>query len=81
MHDGESGVVIDPQRNLDRVEHAVAQAGERVVLALETYVHNDDVSGGPDLARRSGADSVLPGGERVDFTHPGRRRSRLSAGT
>lgn len=67
LHDGDVGVVVDPQRDLDRIEHAVAGAGVTVALVVETHLHNDYVSGGLALARRTGARYVIPAGEDVDF--------------
>ena len=41
VHDGEVAVVVDPQRDVDRV-HAVLDAeGVRVTHVVETHVHND----------------------------------------
>ena len=59
---GGVGVVVDPQRDLRRFLQAVEETGVRVTHVLETHVHNDYVSGGPDLARRLGADLVMPAG-------------------
>jgi hydroxyacylglutathione hydrolase len=51
-HDGELAVVIDPQRDIDRVLDLAAQHGVRITHVLETHVHNDDVTGGLELARQ-----------------------------
>ncbi|MHC6594007.1 MBL fold metallo-hydrolase [Arthrobacter sp. C152] len=51
VHDGEVGVVIDPQRDTDRVDKAVAEAGVRITHVAETHIHNDYVTGGLQLAR------------------------------
>jgi hydroxyacylglutathione hydrolase len=67
--DGQEAVVIDPQRDIDRVLALVADRGVRVTHVLETHVHNDYVSGGLELARRTGADYVLPAGSDVEFEH------------
>lgn len=67
LHDGAVAVVVDPQRDLDRVEGALAAAGVRPVLVLETHVHNDYVSGGRALAERTGAAYAVPAGDDVDF--------------
>ncbi|MGZ8744762.1 MAG: MBL fold metallo-hydrolase, partial [Nocardioides sp.] len=55
VHDGHVAFVVDPQRDIDRVldlldEHAVALAH-----VFETHIHNDYVTGGLALARRTGA--------------------------
>jgi hydroxyacylglutathione hydrolase len=67
VHDGRSAVVIDPQRDVDRVLDIVASLQLRVTHVLETHLHNDYVTGGPALARRCGAEYVVPGGDRVSF--------------
>lgn len=67
VHDGEIGIVVDPQRDLDRIEQAITAAGVRIGLVLETHVHNDYLSGGLELARRTGAGYVLAGAEPVGF--------------
>ncbi len=66
-HDGQSAVVIDPQRDLDRVEAVLDKLGVRCVTVLETHIHNDYVSGGLELAKRHDATYVVSGGDRVQF--------------
>ena len=67
-HDG-GGVVVDPQRDVERFERAIAGAGIRLTYVLETHIHNDYVSGGRDLARRTAARLVLPAAAGVAFDH------------
>jgi hydroxyacylglutathione hydrolase len=52
VDDGDVSVVIDPQRDLDRLEPLL---DADVAMVLETHVHNDYVTGGWALARRTGA--------------------------
>ncbi len=52
VHDGSVAVVIDPQRDLDRVEELFHKHGVRVGLVVETHMHNDYVTGGYELATR-----------------------------
>lgn len=66
LQHGGSVVVIDPQRDIGRFLDAI-EAGSTITHVLETHVHNDYVSGGRDLARRTGADLVLPAGSGVGF--------------
>jgi len=67
-HDG-GGVIVDPQRDVERFERAVLDAGIRLTHVLETHIHNDYVSGGRELARRTGARIVMPAAAGVAFDH------------
>lgn len=82
VSDGTCAVVVDPQRDIDRVEEVVARLGVPIRLVLETHLHNDHVTGGHALARRSGATYVVAGRDDVAFercaAHDG---DVLSAGT
>jgi glyoxylase-like metal-dependent hydrolase (beta-lactamase superfamily II)/rhodanese-related sulfurtransferase len=69
VDDGEVAVVVDPQRDVDRVLALVEDRGVRVTHVLETHVHNDYVTGGPELARRVGAAYVLPAESGAEFDH------------
>ncbi len=66
-HDGNAGVVVDPQRDLDRVLAAVESAGVAVTHVFETHIHNDYVTGGLALAEELGASYVVATDEDVDF--------------
>jgi hydroxyacylglutathione hydrolase len=68
-HDGQVAVVVDPQRDIDRVLAAAGTAGVRITHVLETHIHNDYVSGGLALAQTTGAAYVVPAGNDVDFEH------------
>lgn len=62
VHDGTHALVVDPQRDIDRVEALVAEHGLTIDAVAETHVHNDYVSGGLELARRHGAAYLVPAG-------------------
>jgi glyoxylase-like metal-dependent hydrolase (beta-lactamase superfamily II)/rhodanese-related sulfurtransferase len=62
---GDLVVVVDPQRDIDRVEELFR--GRTVTHVLETHIHNDYVTGGLALARRSGARYVVPAGVDVAY--------------
>jgi hydroxyacylglutathione hydrolase len=54
-HDGEVAVVVDPQRDIDRIISLAKDAGVRITHVVETHIHNDYVTGGLALARETGA--------------------------
>jgi hydroxyacylglutathione hydrolase len=66
-HDGVHALVIDPQRDIDRVEQLIAEHGLTISHVAETHIHNDYVSGGLELARRHGATYVIPADVDVAF--------------
>ncbi len=55
VHDGEVAVVVDPQRDIDRVLDLASSEGVRITHVFETHIHNDYVTGGLALARETGA--------------------------
>ncbi|MEV3948491.1 MBL fold metallo-hydrolase [Streptomyces halstedii] len=63
----EAAVVVDPPRDADRVLAAAAARGVRVAYVVETHIHNDYVTGGPELARLTGARYLVPAAARVAF--------------
>src|SRR5580658_1957915 len=64
---GDRAVVVDPQRDIDRILALVAERGSRLSHVLETHIHNDYVSGGPELCRVTGATHIIPAGETVGY--------------
>jgi hydroxyacylglutathione hydrolase len=69
VRDGDVAVVIDPQRDLDRILDEVGDA--TVTHVLETHIHNDYVTGGLALARRCGATYVVNADDPVEFERHG----------
>lgn len=65
--DGEVAVVIDPQRDIDRVLALIDEHGARLTHVFETHVHNDYVTGGLELAQRLGAEYVMSEDDDVSF--------------
>jgi glyoxylase-like metal-dependent hydrolase (beta-lactamase superfamily II)/rhodanese-related sulfurtransferase len=55
VHDGRVALVVDPQRDIDRVLGLADAAGVRITHVFETHIHNDYVTGGLALARVTGA--------------------------
>ena len=72
--DGDTAVVIDPQRDIDRVTELLGELGVRITHVLETHLHNDYVTGGLELSRAAGAEYVVPAGD--DIGYPARRVTR-----
>lgn len=64
---GSSAIVIDPQRDIDRVQAVLDAHGWSVSHVLETHFHNDYVSGGRELAKVLGAEYVVPDGMEISF--------------
>jgi len=67
VHDGSVALVIDPQRDIDRVLTVAAERGVRITHVFETHVHNDYVTGGLALAQSVGADYHVNGADAVAF--------------
>ncbi len=67
VHDGISAVVVDPQRDVDRVEKMLADLGVQCAMVVETHIHNDYVTGGYDLAMRNGCPYVVNAADDVSF--------------
>jgi hydroxyacylglutathione hydrolase len=79
--DGEVAIVVDPQRDLDRVLSLVEARGLTVTHVLETHVHNDYVTGGAALAERLGAAYVLSADDELGVPTVGvRDGDELTAG-
>jgi hydroxyacylglutathione hydrolase len=65
-HEGVA-VVVDPQRDIDRVLKTVRDRGATITHVLETHIHNDYVTGGLELSRAVGAEYVVPAGDDVGY--------------
>lgn len=64
---GDTAVVIDPQRDIDRVLSLARDRGVTITHVVETHIHNDYVTGGLELARTVGAEYVVPAGDDVAY--------------
>ena len=71
--DGVSALVVDPQRDIDRVVSVAAAHGVSVTHVFETHIHNDYVSGGLALARKCGAAYHVNVADPVSFERVGLR--------
>ncbi len=67
VHDGSTAVVIDPQRDIDRVQAILDEHGLTLAAVAETHIHNDYVTGGLELARQTGADYLVCADDEVTF--------------
>ncbi len=55
--------IVDPRRDIDVYLEAARRAGTQIALVLETHIHNDYVSGGRELAARTGAKIIASDGD------------------
>lgn len=62
-----TAVVVDPQRDIDRVLDLARERGVRITHVLETHIHNDYVTGGLELSRVAGAEYVVPAGDDLGY--------------
>src|ERR1700691_3668367 len=69
--DGTSALVIDPQRDIDRILAVAAARDVEVTHVFETHIHNDYVSRGLALARRRGAAYHVNAADPVAFSRIG----------
>jgi glyoxylase-like metal-dependent hydrolase (beta-lactamase superfamily II)/rhodanese-related sulfurtransferase len=67
VHDGTGALVVDPQRDIDRVMALALEANVRITHVAETHMHNDYVTGGLALARASGANYLVCADDPVSF--------------
>jgi hydroxyacylglutathione hydrolase len=65
--EGDVAVVVDPQRDIDRVLDLARDNDVRITHVLETHIHNDYVTGGLELAHVTGAEYVVPAGDDVAY--------------
>jgi hydroxyacylglutathione hydrolase len=65
--DGRVAVVVDPQRDIDRILYLAGAKGVRITHVVETHLHNDYVSGGLELARITGARYLVAAADEVGF--------------
>ena len=63
--DGIRALAVDPPRPASGVVNAVRSRGLQLELVVDTHLHNDHVSGGPELAQATGAVYAIAAGEHV----------------
>jgi glyoxylase-like metal-dependent hydrolase (beta-lactamase superfamily II)/rhodanese-related sulfurtransferase len=81
VHDRDSAVVVDPQRDIGRFLAVADEAGVRITHVVETHIHNDYLTGGCALAQAAGAEYVVAASEEVGFARtPARDHETFGAG-
>jgi hydroxyacylglutathione hydrolase len=65
--DGAIALVVDAQRDFDRVVDLAEDRGVVITHVFETHVHNDYVTGGLALAQAVGAQYIVNGADPVRF--------------
>ena len=73
VHDGRVALVIDPQRDIDRVLDLARKVGVKITHIFETHIHNDYVTGGLALARETGAAYHVNAADPVAYQRTGVR--------
>ncbi len=67
VHDGRDALVVDPQRDIDRVQQLLDEHGVTLRHVFETHIHNDYVTGGRALAAATGAAYHVNAADAVAF--------------
>ena len=65
--DGTRALVVDPQRDIDRVLALADERGVQITHVFETHLHNDYLTGGLALARETGAAYHVSAADQVAF--------------
>ena len=66
-HDGKIALVVDPQRDIDRVEQVLSDNNLSLGAVVETHMHNDYVSGGLVLSQNYQATYITSAEDPVAF--------------
>ena len=64
---GDEAILVDPSRDIARYEEFLDELGVRLVQVLDTHVHADHVSGGPELAKNGGVPYFVAAGDDFDL--------------
>lgn len=67
IHDGTTAVVIDPQRDIDRINDLLTEENLTLGAVIETHIHNDYLSGGLNLSRIHNVPYFLNKQDQVTF--------------
>ncbi|MBI4542793.1 MAG: MBL fold metallo-hydrolase [Gemmatimonadetes bacterium] len=66
---GDAALLVDVGRNVESALAAVAQRGAKIARVADTHLHADHISGGPEVARETGAPYALPPADATDVRH------------
>jgi glyoxylase-like metal-dependent hydrolase (beta-lactamase superfamily II)/rhodanese-related sulfurtransferase len=69
VRSGTEALVVDPSRRVEFHLDFVASLGARIVRVIDTHVHADHVSGGPELAARADAPYFVRAGDGIEMRH------------
>lgn len=69
VHDGTTALVVDPQRDIDRINNLLIEKNLKLGVVVETHIHNDYLSGGLELTREHGVPYVINKEDDVSFAH------------
>ena len=70
-HDGTTAVVVDPQRDINRVQEILDRKGLTLGAVVETHIHNDYVSGGLQLAKEHNVPYLVNQSDPVSYDRLG----------
>lgn len=65
--DHDEAIIVDPSRTIDAYETFLTMKGARLRHVLDTHVHADHVSGGPQLASRHGVPYSVSAGTGFEY--------------
>ncbi len=71
IHDGKTAAIIDPQRDIDRVNELLIKHDLTLGAVLETHIHNDYISGGLELSRQHATPYLINKEDSVAFNSRG----------
>lgn len=70
-HDGEVAIIIDPPRDIDRIQDRLDELRLELQVVADTHLHNDYLTGGLALAQRERVPYLLATEEPVSFDRLG----------
>ncbi|SHL15041.1 MBL fold metallo-hydrolase [Alicyclobacillus tolerans] len=65
---GQQAIIVDAGRNVERYEDFAKQLGVKITDVIDTHLHADHISGGNELAKRTGAKYWISPEETVGAT-------------